>query len=85
MAKTLFDLSQTVKEVSIVPQQPNFMPIQRSIESEQIFQRIMKRSVCNVSLMEKSNVEEVCEIVTRSGRILKEKEVEKNEKEKRYC
>ncbi|WVZ12841.1 hypothetical protein V8G54_017371 [Vigna mungo] len=74
VANTLSDLSQTVKKVSMVPQQPQFMPIQKSAESEEIFQKIMKRSVCTVSSVENNNVEEACEIATRNGKILKEKE-----------
>ena len=70
-------LSGLPQEMITVPrrsEQPQFMPIQRSIDSEEMFQKVMKSSVFYIDQREER---EACEMITRSGRVLEERRVEK--------
>ncbi|XP_014511522.1 uncharacterized protein LOC106770213 [Vigna radiata var. radiata] len=66
--------------VSRSSKQPQFMPIQRSVDSEETFQKVVKSNVFYVGQREER---EACEMITRSGKVLEERRVEKESVEKK--
>ncbi|XP_014506435.1 uncharacterized protein LOC106766200 [Vigna radiata var. radiata] len=65
--------------ISRSSEQPQFMPIQRSVNSEEIFQKVVKSSVFYVDQREER---EACEMITKSRKVLEERRVEKESVEK---